>query len=439
MTGFNSDVPSLFVSSATGTGTTGNVGIGGSGYSALTTPSPLEKLEVWNGNISQTNVDLFANTAASSANSSTNLLGLSPGTCPVFGLTTNNLGTTNTIPGIANSFVQVGVDATGPAVKWDVNSILSFNIDANTTSCSQTTLMEVGDNLSGAYSMILYGTGFASMGTWQNSDIRFKSNISDIENPFDVIMKLNGKSYSYKKNEFPKFRFDDRKSFGFIAQELKEVLPEAVNFGPDSFLAVNYSLLIPYLCEGLKIHHNEIEMLKKGDEIIGESKSIIDINAALLDSINQANQVKMDSLIMITQYQDKRIDSLSNLITTQFQDLNELKSQLQSILTCLSGKKICDVKSSENINLNQSPFLGQNIPNPFKNLTKIPYFIPSGFFNARIEVFNTSGVLVKAYKDLSGYGEVDFEYLETNGSTFYYRLVIDEKPINTLKMLRIAE
>jgi hypothetical protein len=128
----------------------------------LANPAPLEKLEVWNGNIAQTNVDQVATTTATTANSSTNLLGLSPGTCPVFGLTTNNLGVANTISGIANSFVQVGVDANGPAIVWGgTNSKLELKIDNSSTNCNPIPVADFNYTL-GPYAMYLYGSAWTT-------------------------------------------------------------------------------------------------------------------------------------------------------------------------------------------------------------------------------------------------------------------------------------
>jgi hypothetical protein len=39
---------------------------------------------------------------------------------------------------------------------------------------------------------------------------------------------------------------------GFIAQEVQEVIPEAVHPRPDGFLAVDYNRIIPLLVEAVK-------------------------------------------------------------------------------------------------------------------------------------------------------------------------------------------
>jgi hypothetical protein len=431
MVGYNSDAPTFYVSTSAGSGTSGNVGIGGSGYAGLTTPDPIEKLEVWNGNIVQTNVDLVANTTATSGNSSTNLVGLSPGTCPVFGLTTNNLGTTNTISGVANSFVQVGVDGAVPVVNWDANSLLTFNIDASTTSCTPATVMELGNHPLG-YSLVLYGLGWSTVGGWTGSDIRFKNNISDIENPFDVLSKLKGKSYNFRYNEFPKYNFDDKRTFGFIAQELQEVLPEAVRMGPDSFLAVNYMTLIPYLCEGIKIHHEEIEKLKNSSEF-QEKNSV----PTITDSVKINLEKQVDSMKVLSELQTNKIDSLEQVLIDNMKETQEIKEKLNSLIACLSTKGLCE--NVETIStLKDEPFLGQNTPNPFANTTVIPYYLPEGVQNAMIEVYNSNSNVVYKFVNLkTGHGSVQINHQGVNGEVLYYRLIIHGEVFKVLKMIRI--
>jgi hypothetical protein len=431
MVGFDSDAPTFYVSPASGTGTSGNVGIGGLGYTNLVTPNPIEKLEVWSGNIAQTNIDPYTNILTNSGVASTNLIGLSPGTCPVFGLTTNNLGSSNTIPGIANSFVQVGVDGTVPVVNWDVNSLLTFNIDANTTSCSQSVVMELGNHPLG-YSLVLWGDGFATGAPWANSDIRLKTNIRDIENPFDVLSKLKGKSYNFRHNEFPKYNFNDRRTFGFIAQDLQDVLPEAVRMGPDSFLAVNYMTLIPYLCEGIKIHHEEIEKIKNASEF----QNIIS-EPTISDSVKINLEKQVDSMKVLNELQTTKIDSLEQVLSENIKETQEIKEKLNSLIACLSTKGLCETIETKSASKDE-PFLGQNTPNPFANETVIPYYLPEGSQNARIEVYNSNSNVVYKFVNLeTGHGSVQINHQGVNGEVLYYRLIIDGKVFKVLKMLRI--
>lgn len=92
------------------------------------------------------------------------------------------------------------------------------------------------------------------------SDIRLKTNISDIENPTDTIMKLRGVEFEWR----------DRKehSMGFLAQEVERVLPNAIKekelIGKDGkHKVMNYEAVIPVLVESIKELKSELEKLKK--------------------------------------------------------------------------------------------------------------------------------------------------------------------------------
>ena len=56
----------------------------------------------------------------------------------------------------------------------------------------------------------------------------------------------------------------DRTKFGFIAQQVQEVIPEIVSISPktEDTLALDYKEIIPFLVESIKELKNEIEELK---------------------------------------------------------------------------------------------------------------------------------------------------------------------------------
>ena len=94
-----------------------------------------------------------------------------------------------------------------------------------------------------------------------SSDRRLKENIEVIPNALDKLQALNGVSFDWKKT--------GEKSAGVIAQEVQEVLPEAVKEvipvkGGDSHLTVNYHALTSILIESIKELKAEIEELKGG-------------------------------------------------------------------------------------------------------------------------------------------------------------------------------
>ncbi len=91
-----------------------------------------------------------------------------------------------------------------------------------------------------------------------SSDRRLKSNIVPIETPLEKVLKLNG--VSYKLNI--EIEANNRKHFGFIAQDLKEIIPEIVFEDSNGSLSVDYIAIIPHLVEAIKLQNQEIEELK---------------------------------------------------------------------------------------------------------------------------------------------------------------------------------
>jgi hypothetical protein len=86
-----------------------------------------------------------------------------------------------------------------------------------------------------------------------SSDINLKENIKTVENSLNTLTQLRGVSFDWKKT--------GRSSYGVIAQELEEILPELVKNG--EVKSVNYNGLIGVLIEAVKELSEEVKELKK--------------------------------------------------------------------------------------------------------------------------------------------------------------------------------
>jgi hypothetical protein len=93
------------------------------------------------------------------------------------------------------------------------------------------------------------------------SDVREKINVSPIRNSNNIIQGISGYTFEWKDEE-KRNLYGNKKEYGVIAQELKEVMPEAVVEREDGTLAVNYKSLIPVIIEKLKLQQEEIDSLK---------------------------------------------------------------------------------------------------------------------------------------------------------------------------------
>ena len=93
---------------------------------------------------------------------------------------------------------------------------------------------------------------YTTDGTVQTSDKRLKTNIKPLEKALDKVLTLNGVTYEWRVKEFPEMHFDSGRHVGVLAQELEEVLPEAVETGKDGYKSVKYSEITPLLIEAVK-------------------------------------------------------------------------------------------------------------------------------------------------------------------------------------------
>ena len=106
------------------------------------------------------------------------------------------------------------------------------------------------------------------------SDKRLKDNIVTIDNPLDKLDKLNGYYYTQSKLA-EEFGYNDySRQVGVIAQEVEEVLPEAIGIAPfdndgngnsksgENYLTVKYEKIIPLLIQAVKELQAEIKELK---------------------------------------------------------------------------------------------------------------------------------------------------------------------------------
>ena len=125
---------------------------------------------------------------------------------------------------------------------WDT---VSFTGDTDSTSTT-TGAVKITGGL-GVAKKIYAGDDITAF-----SDKRHKSNIERIENALDKVCQLSGYTFDYN---------GERKT-GVLAQEIKEVLPEAVYGSEDTTYSVAYGNLAGIVIEAIKELKNEIQELK---------------------------------------------------------------------------------------------------------------------------------------------------------------------------------
>lgn len=88
------------------------------------------------------------------------------------------------------------------------------------------------------------------------SDSRYKKSIRTVANPLASIEGLRGVSFEWNPatgRSFPKGR-----QIGFVAQEVRKVLPELVSEDEKGYLSVEYANVVPVLVEAIKAQQKQI-------------------------------------------------------------------------------------------------------------------------------------------------------------------------------------
>lgn len=111
-----------------------------------------------------------------------------------------------------------------------------------------------------------WSTVYATNGTIQTSDERFKKNIENMGYGLTTLMELRPVTYQWKEEE------NGDTKLGFIAQELEKVVPEVVSIANDDIQTrgVNYAELVPVLVKAIQEQQQIIDGLE------GENASLKD-------------------------------------------------------------------------------------------------------------------------------------------------------------------
>jgi hypothetical protein len=123
----------------------------------------------------------------------------------------------------------------------------------------------------------------------QYSDIRLKTNIDEIVDAVNVIRKLEGKTYTWRKDVTE--QSPGRRVIGMIAQEVRKVLPEVVYEDENGLLSVSYSEIIPILIEAFKEQFQRYNLDREAVQ------SQLDALENKLEGINQerdANKLRLE-------------------------------------------------------------------------------------------------------------------------------------------------
>jgi hypothetical protein len=153
--------------------------------------------------------------------------------------------------GICTASPNAPLEVIGKTIINNSNQSVSLVVYGNTTISSN---VVIGNNITIGGNGLVAGN-FQIKGTLINdSDRNIKNDIIKIENALSKIEKLSG--YTYYKTDISK------RETGVIAQEVQEVLPEAVFESEDGILGVAYANMVGLLIEGIKELSLELKDIK---------------------------------------------------------------------------------------------------------------------------------------------------------------------------------
>lgn len=239
------------------------------------------------------------------------------------------------------------------------------------------------------------------------SDQLFKVNINPIQNASSLLLQIQPVTFYYDTINYYGFRFTSKKRYGFIAQQVEQLLPEIVDTKQKKLLNdVNGQSIIPNLSYKTLDYNSIIAIVV---EAFKEQQSLIDslINK---DSINNA-----------------KINQLMSAITT-------LSNTISSCCSNNNSKII----NNTNITLSSSDaiVLNQNAPNPFAERTVITYYIPEKYNSAQIIFTTVNGQILKTIdvSNKKSHGQITVYADDLSSGMYIYYLVVDGKTIETKRM-----
>jgi hypothetical protein len=363
--GYRSTVPTLFVGPNTSTATDG------SGKVGIYTSSPISTLDVRGNSLLLTQPGVTPITLGNSQFAAIGESGGTPGGtvtgCDLYGFRAQS----NT-----SNFVNLGIlEPTGaeqPVLTYGEQNLLFLYDDASGTAGCGSKIIQFLTPSSSAQ-VEVFGDLIAN--NVSPSDMRFKRNINEISDPMTMISQLRGTTYEMRQDEFPERNFKAGTQYGFIAQEIKEVIPTAVIKDSRGYYGVNYSAVVPLLTEGVKAQ-----------------QAVIETQQATID--------------------------------TQAEQISALEDRLSRIEALLAQNN--DQPQTQPV---QGPALYQNVPNPSDGNTMVPFYLPETVREARILVVDISTGLTMAQEVITerGDGSVALNLQTLQNGTYAYVLLIEGK------------
>jgi len=161
----------------------------------------------------------------------------------------------NLLDGVTSTTAELNILDGVTSTAAEIN--LVDGITAGTIAASKAVIVDSNKDITGYRNLTATATITGAEVT-ATSDIRLKSNIETIDSALDKVKAMRGVYFDRHDTE-------DKRSVGVIAQEMQEVMPEAVvtDDTEDKYLSVAYGNLVGVLIEAIKELSEEVDKLKK--------------------------------------------------------------------------------------------------------------------------------------------------------------------------------
>jgi hypothetical protein len=150
---------------------------------------------------------------------------------------------------------------------WNSSLYVDNNVGIGTTSPSQ--------------KLHVVGNILASCDITAFSDQRLKSNINIIPEALAKIHKLNGYTFDVSQNDYNNILKVSPQHTGLVAQEVLEVLPEAVHKDKEGYYSLAYGNMVGLLVQAVKELDNKCEK-RLGDLHEAYQKEINQLKARII-------------------------------------------------------------------------------------------------------------------------------------------------------------
>lgn len=275
-----------------------------------------------------------------------------------------------------------------------INSIFGLYAEANLTDPDgwaygvygrvnyPSTLPSIITHFAGYFDGPLYATQ-----TLWSSDQKLKKDIKVLNEALSIVKELTPRTYTYRSEEFKGMNLPTDKQYGFIAQELEKIIPEAVKsiqspaiyddkdtqeFSATGFKSVNYITLIPILTQAIKEQQTQIEDVKSENQMLKE-----------------------------------RLATIEKMIGVKNEGLNQIKDEL----------------------------FDPN-PNPTNGATEISYQLSQEYSNAYITIMGLDGKVIESYKlsAQKGKSSIKTDLSKLASGIYLYSLVAGERVIDSKRL-----